>query len=342
MTLQLDRTEVESDAGVLGFIPQPDVEETITWVNRIFIAADPNKKFEKRTNVTPIPSITVNYQYLLPCSKYDMISMVRDHPSPEFYIPLYHQMMICESYEFGRSTFKFVVTPFMDDPFYFPFYQMLAIVGRSGGVVYKDVTEDQIAARNADNKWELTLNVTPAQEVVLKTDKEFYIAPVAKSYIDSRIQFDNPGENRSGATLRAVFRLDSEWERELNYEADIDFTRYAQTPIVDQQNRNQISWTANTEISKSLAYAPYGKPRNTGVISVTEYFLPTATYRRDYYFRGNLIKNLGAFTADKYIFKDDPDESYVAPVYRLDDDIAVLSYLPGRAQARLRLLEVDP
>ena len=64
MTLHLDRTEVEANAGVLAYIPQPNVEETMTWVNRVFRSSEPNTLNEKRTNITPYPAITVNYQYL--------------------------------------------------------------------------------------------------------------------------------------------------------------------------------------------------------------------------------------------------------------------------------------
>ena len=348
MTLHLDRTEVEANAGVLAYIPQPNVEETMTWVNRIFRSSEPNTLNEKRTNITPYPAITVNYQYLIPCDKLDLISMVRDHPNPVFFIPLYHQMMICESYEFmSGNMFKLTVRRFRESPgAYFPFHRFLAIVGRTGSVVYKETNPIQTAQRSVEEPrlWELTMQMTADQINVLKTDQEYYIAPVAKAYIDSRVQYDIPGEGRDGATMRTVFRFDSEWERELSYVTTIDFARYAQIPIVQQQNRNQVSWTAPTEISQSLAYAPYAKSPTVGNIHVIDYFLPTADFRRDYHFRGNLMLNKGAFESYQYIYNNDPDDATntrFAPVYRLEDDRAVITYLPGRATARLRLLEVD-
>ena len=351
MTLQLDRTEIEPEVGVLGFIPQPNVEETMTWVTQIFRSSERGVRNEERTSVTPYPAITIDYQYLLSCGKIELIEMVRDHPNPVFFIPLYHQMQPVSSFKFtgtNRSMFNFTVEAFPDPgPGYFPFHQFLAIVGRHGSVVYKMVDDSQIAERNSNIWWELTLPITPAQRDVLDTDNEYYVAPVAKAYIDRRSQFDIPGGGRDGGTMRVLFRLDSEWERELSYAAECEWERFAQTPLVLQQNRSQVDWVQPTEISRSLAYVPYAKTIDNGLVHVVDYFLPTNRYRRDYGFRGNLMLNRGSDIQDRYIYRGIIETTAEglpfdhSNVYRLEDDRVVITYMLGRAMGQLRLLEVD-
>ena len=69
--------------------------------------------------------------------------------------------------------------------------------------------------------------------------------------------------------------------------------------------------------------------------------MPTGNLRRDYGFRGNMLANMGAFRAHKYVYDDDPGRNMIAPQYRLEDDRVRILYLPGRAEATMRLKEVD-
>lgn len=303
----LDRRAVPTEFDVLPAIPLPDGTETLVWVTNIFIASNLS---ETRNSLTPYPATTITYNFNLRCKIAKTWLAGLATASNRWMLP-YFPYFSYGTITSGRLTF--------DSSVHFPYYKYLLIY-RFGNLKYHAIT----TATNTSADVVVTGNID-------LPDGRVAVAPCFEAILGKAIKYTYQGDNADGSTVSLTFRMTGESERVMNYHVDnFDFVSAVQRPISVDAERRQLTYAPAP--APAHTYSPNAYKENQVPKPSVEYLFDVRRDVADYYFRGAIMKRLGALTADNYLVAD--------KLHRLQDDMIKIVYNAQTAKAMVTLREV--
>ena len=304
----LDRRAVPAQYDVLPVIPLPDGEERLVWVTNIFIASDLS---EDRVSLADYPATSITYNFSLRCGLAN--SWLETLPTASNlwmlpYFPYWSQATVAN----GNLTFHTDV--------HYPYFSHL-LTYRHEELRYYSITapsgtsSDVVVHGYAEH---------PSGSVA--------VCPCFEAILDKSIKYSSQGPNQDGSTVGLTFRMTGVSEQMMNYHVDdFDFVSAAQRPVSVDAMRRQVTYAPAP--APAHTYSPIAYKENQVPKTSTSYFLDSYQADADYYYRGALMKRLGALTADHYLTAD--------KLHRLQDDSVTIKHTPRLAKASVTLREVS-